>query len=85
MTKCIYTHREKVELSDDIKAKQELVQQRQAEMEVFQEDVSQASRQRQGLEQEREQAQNLLEQLNTEVNPPRSPSCNYWHYHVIFC
>lgn len=74
-----------MELSDDIKAKQELVQQRQAEMEVFQEDVSQASRQRQGLEQEREQAQNLLEQLNTEVNPPRSPSCNCWHYQVIFC
>lgn len=56
-----------MELAEDIKAKQELIQQRKVELEGFQDNVDQATRQRQGLEQEREEARTLLEQLNTEV------------------
>lgn len=60
--------REKVELAEDIKAKQELIQQRKVELEGFQDNVDQATQQRESLEQEREEARNLLEQLNTEVS-----------------
>ena len=38
------------------------------ELEGFQEDVGQATRQRETLEREREEARTLLEQLNSEVS-----------------
>ena len=57
-----------MELAEDIKAKQELIQQKRVEMEGFQEDVDQASKQRETLEREREEARSLLEQLDSEVS-----------------
>ncbi len=59
--------REKSELADDIKNKQELVQQRKVELENIQGGVSSATEQREKLEKEREEANKLLEQLDAEV------------------
>ena len=70
---CCFYFREKLELAEDIKAKQELIQQRKVEMEGFQENVDAATRQRESLEKEKEEARTLLEQLNNEV---RGWNCN---------
>jgi len=59
--------REKSDLADDIKNKQELVQQRKVELENLQGGVSSATEQREKLEKEREEANKLLEQLDAEV------------------
>lgn len=60
--------REKSDLSDDIKSKQELVQQRKVELEGLQGGVSSATEQREKLEKDREEARRLLEQLDAEVS-----------------
>ena len=56
-----------MELAEDIKAKQELIQQRKAELEGFQENVDNATRQRETLEREKEEARKLVEELSDEV------------------
>ena len=68
MSLCSHVDREKVELVEDIRAKQELIQQKRVEMDGFQDDVDHASKQREALEKEREEARAQLEQLNTEVS-----------------
>ncbi len=55
-------------MAEDIKAKQELIQQRKAELEGFQENVDQATCQRESLEREKEEARTLLEHLSNEVS-----------------
>ena len=64
---CVFVCREKVELVDDIKDKQELVQQRKVELEDLQTGVSSATDQREKLERDREEARRLLEHLDAEV------------------
>lgn len=58
---------EKTGLAEEIKAKQELIQQRKGEVEGMQGDIDEASRQREALERERDKARNLLEELNNEA------------------
>jgi len=62
-----YVPREKAGLAEDIKNKQELVQQRRVELEGLQGGVTTATEQREKLENDREEANRLLEQLDTEV------------------
>lgn len=59
--------REKVELADDIKVKQELIQHKRGELEGFQEDIQQVAKRRESLEKEREEARAKLDHLNSEV------------------
>ena len=64
---CVCIYREKVELADDIKAKQELIQQKKGELEVFQDDIQQVTKRREALEKEREEARAKLDHLTSEV------------------
>lgn len=59
--------RERSNLAEDIKAKQELIQQRQVEVEGLQEGVDQVTKQREALEKEREETKALLDKINTDV------------------
>ena len=59
--------RERVELTDNIKSKQELLQQRKVELESLHVGVDSATEQREKLERDREEARALVDQLNTEV------------------
>ncbi len=61
-------NREKSGLSDEIKVKQELIQQRKGELEVLQGDVSQASQQKEELEKKREDMRKIVNQMNDEVS-----------------
>lgn len=53
---CCLVCREKVELADDIKTKQELLQQRKGELESLHVGVDSATEQREKLEKDREEA-----------------------------
>jgi chromosome segregation ATPase len=60
--------REKAQLSEDIKTKQELIQQRKGEITNLQTDVETAAKQRESLEREKAEAQTKLDQLDSEVS-----------------
>ena len=67
----LFAFREKAGLAEDIKNKQELVQQRRVELEGLQGGVTSATEQREKLEKDREEASKLLEQLDAEVKRGR--------------
>ena len=60
--------REKTQLSEDIKTKQDLIQQRKGEINDLQTDVETAAKQRESLEREKVEAQTKLDQLDSEVS-----------------
>ena len=60
-------HRDKTQLSEGIVAKQKLIQERKGELEQLQGDVDMATRQREDLERDKAEAQNKLDQLDSEV------------------
>ena len=60
--------REKAQLSEDIKTKQDLIQQRKGEIKNLQTDVETAAKQRETLEREKVEAQTTLDQLDGEVS-----------------
>lgn len=75
--------REKVELAEDIQAKQDLIQQRRVELEGIQENVDHATQQRESLEHEREEARTVLEQLNTEVSGDTMYLVMFTHWEIL--
>lgn len=60
--------REKAQLSEDIKTKQDLIQQRKGEINGLQTNVEAATKQREDLEREKVEAQTKLDQLDNEVS-----------------
>ena len=80
--KCIF--REKAQLSEDIKTKQDLIQQRKGEINDLQTDVETAAKQRETLEKEKAEAQTKLDQLDSEVSLYVSLSvCASSNLHII--
>ena len=55
-------------MSEDIKTKQDLIQQRKGEINDLQTDVETAAKQRESLEREKVEAQTKLDQLDSEVS-----------------
>ena len=60
--------REKAQLSEDIKAKQDLIQQRKTEINGLQANVETVAKQREDLEKEKSEAQTKLDHLDNEVS-----------------
>ena len=63
----VFDHREKVGLVDDISKKQQLLQERQGELESLHMGVNSATEQRDKLEKERMEARAMVDHLNAEV------------------
>ena len=79
-----FIFREKAQLSEDIKTKQDLIQQRKGEINDLQTDVETAAKQRETLEKEKAEAQTKLDQLDSEVSLHVSLSvCASSNLHII--
>ena len=71
--------REKAQLSEDIKTKQDLIQQRKTEINVLHTNVETVAKQREDLEREKSDAQTKLDQLDNEVSDPHCTSVANLH------
>ena len=79
-----FIFREKAQLSEDIKTKQDLIQQRKGEINNLQTDVETVAKQRETLEKEKAEAQTKLDQLDSEVSLHVSLSvCASSNLHII--